>query len=58
MQKSGTMKVLMKTFVLSARQPLFKRLNSNLAFVPTHQSPEESQVEALRQLLEGKNNTF
>jgi len=52
-QKSGTMKVLMKTFVLSARQPLFKRFNSNLAFVPTHQSPEESQVEALRQLLEG-----
>merc|ERR1711997_855224 len=44
---------ILSTIVKNGRQPIFNRFNSNLAFVPAHQHPEESQVEALRQLLEG-----
>jgi len=49
-------KVFLSKIVKNGRQPIFNRFNSNLAFVPAHQSPEESQVESLRQLLEGNTN--
>ena len=32
------------------------RLVSNLAYVPTHQDPDEEQLEALKQLLNNQNN--
>ena len=47
------MKLFVNHLVTSTRQPTIKRLNSNLAFVPAHQIPEVTQLESLRQILEG-----
>ncbi len=40
--------------VLTISRPL-QRFNSNLAFVPSHQDPDEEQVESLRHLLDNGN---
>lgn len=50
------MKLFVNLLVSSTRQPTIKRLNSNLAFVPAHQIPEVTQLESLRQILEGGTN--
>ena len=52
------MKLFVNHLVSSTRQPTIKRLNSNLAFVPAHQIPEVTQLESLRQILEGIVTNF
>jgi hypothetical protein len=50
------MKLFVNNLVSSTLQPTIRRLNSNLAFVPAHQIPEVTQLESLRQILEGINS--
>lgn len=45
----------MKLVTYLGSKPI-QRLSSNLAFVPTHQDPDIDQVEALKQLLESRDN--